>query len=56
VRFPSRVIREKGIIELVDIDVFGLVLVPSLVGSLYYVSSIDHFSRKTWIYFLSKIS
>jgi hypothetical protein len=30
--------------------------VPSLGGSLYYVSFIDGFSRKTWIYFLKKKS
>jgi hypothetical protein len=32
--------------------VFGPILVPSLGGSLYHVSFIDDFSRKTWIYFL----
>ena len=52
VKFPSRAAREKGIIELVRGDVFGLVSVPSLGGSLYYVSFIDDFYRKTWIYFL----
>jgi hypothetical protein len=36
--------------------VFGLVTVPSLGGSMYYVSFIDDFSRKTWIYFLRKKS
>jgi 5'-3' exoribonuclease 2 len=33
-------------------DVFGLVPIPSLGRSMYYVSSIDDFSRKTWLYFL----
>jgi hypothetical protein len=35
---------------------FGPVSVPSLGGSLYYVSFIDDFSWKTWIYFLRKKS
>jgi hypothetical protein len=54
VRFPSGLTRAKGILELVHSDVFGLVSVPSLGGSLYYVSFIDYFSRKTWIYLLRK--
>jgi hypothetical protein len=37
-------------------DVFGPVSVPSLGGTLYYVSFINDFSRKTWIYFLRKKS
>jgi len=32
--------------------VFGPVPVPSLGKSLYYVSFIDDFSRRTWVYFL----
>jgi hypothetical protein len=56
VRFPSRATREKRILELVHIDVFGPVSMPSLGGSLYYVSFIDDFSRKTWIYFMRKKS
>ena len=35
-------------------DVFGPVLVPSLGKYMYYVSFIDDFLRKTWIYFLKK--
>jgi len=56
VRFPSREIRAKGILELIHSDVFGLVPLPSLGGSSYYVFFIDDFSRKTWIYFLTKKS
>jgi hypothetical protein len=56
VRFPSGETREKGILELVHSDVFGHVKIPSLGGSMYYVSFIDDFSRKTWIYFLRKKS
>jgi hypothetical protein len=34
VRFPSRATREKGILELIHSDVFGLVINPSLGGSI----------------------
>jgi hypothetical protein len=54
--FQSRATRENGILRLVHNDVFGLVTVPSLGRSMYYVSFIDDFSRKTWIYFLRKKS
>jgi hypothetical protein len=56
VRFPSGATRARGILELIHSDVFGLVPVPSLGKSLYYVSFIDDFSRNTWIYFLRKKS
>ena len=55
-RFPSGATRENGILELVHSNVFGLVIVHLLGGSLYYVSFIDDFSRKIWIYFLRKKS
>jgi hypothetical protein len=48
--------RVERILQLVHSDVFGPVLVPSLGKSMYYVSFIDDFSRKTWIYFLKKKS
>jgi 5'-3' exoribonuclease 2 len=54
VRFTFGSIRENGILELVYSDVFGPITVPSLGGSLCYVSFIDDFSKKTWIYFLMK--
>jgi hypothetical protein len=54
VRSPSGATRKNGILELVHSDVFRPLTVPSLGGSLYYVSFIDDFSRKTWIYFLRK--
>jgi len=54
VRFASGATRSKGILELIHSDVFRLVLVPYLGGSVYYVSFIDDFSRNTWLYFLKK--
>jgi hypothetical protein len=41
VRFPFGATREKGILELIQSDVFGPVLVPSLGKSVYFVSFID---------------
>jgi transposase InsO family protein len=50
--FPSSEHRSKGILDLVHSDVCGPMSVASITGSMYYVSFIDDFSRKTWIYFL----
>jgi hypothetical protein len=52
VRFSFRATRAKGLLELIQIYVFGPVPVPSLGKSVYYVSFIDGLSRSTWIYFL----
>jgi len=54
VSFPFGGKRAKQILELVHSDVFGLVKVPSLGKSLYYVSFIEDFLRNTWTYFLYK--
>jgi hypothetical protein len=48
--FPS--IECKGILGLVHSNIYGLMLVASIIGSTYYVSFIDDFSCKTWIYFV----
>jgi len=56
VKFPSSARKEKYILELIHSDVFGHVPIPSLGGSLYYVSFIYDFSRNTWLYFLKKKS
>lgn len=50
--FPNNDGQSKGILDLVHLDVCELMSVPSLSVYLYYVIFIDHFSRKTWIYFL----
>ena len=39
-------------LELVHTDVWGPAPVSSLGGSRYYVTFIDDFSRKVWVYFL----
>ena len=43
--------RSKWILDLIQFDVFGPILSPSLSGYLYYVLFIDDFYRKSWIYF-----
>ncbi|KAE8735455.1 hypothetical protein F3Y22_tig00000340pilonHSYRG00428 [Hibiscus syriacus] len=43
-------------LELVHTDVWGPSPVPSLAGSLYYVTFIDDSTRKMWVYFLKKKS
>ena len=48
--FPSSKSKEKGILEIIHFDVCGPMSSSSLSGYVYYVSFIDDFSRKTWIY------
>lgn len=43
-------------LELVHTDICGPMQTPSLGGSLYFLTFIDDFSRKTWIYFLKEKS
>lgn len=44
--------RSKVILGLVHTDVCGPLQTPSLGGARYFVTFIDDFSRKTWVYFL----
>ena len=50
--FPSSESKDKGILEIVHLDVCGPMYSISLSGYVYYVSFIDDFSCKAWIYFL----
>jgi hypothetical protein len=43
IAFPSSEHRSKEILDLVHSDVCGLMLVASILGSMYYVSFIDDF-------------
>jgi transposase InsO family protein len=51
--YPSSKHSSKGILDLVHSNVCGPMSVASPKKSMYYVSFIDDFSRKTWIYFLN---
>lgn len=50
--FPSSDSKDKGSLDIIHSDVCRPMSVTSLSGYVYYVSFIDGFSCKTWIYFL----
>ena len=50
--FPKSETKTKGTLELIHSDVCGPIPSTSLSGYEYYVTFIDDYSRKTWIYFL----
>ena len=50
--FLKRNTKTEGILELVHLDVCSPMPSTSLSGYVYYVTFIDDYSRKTWIYFL----
>jgi hypothetical protein len=51
--FSSSEHKSNGILDLVHLDIYGPMSVPSIIGSMYYVSFIYDFSCKTWVYFLN---
>jgi transposase InsO family protein len=52
--FPKRDIKAEGVLELIQLDHSCMWpnAINSISGYVYYVSFIDDYSRKTWIYFL----
>jgi hypothetical protein len=50
--FPNSDTRSAGVLDLVHTDVGGPMSRASLSGREYYLTFIDDYSRKTWIYFL----
>ena len=50
--FPSNDTRSKGVLNLIHSDLCGPMSFGSLTGFEYYITFIDDYSRKTWIYFL----
>jgi hypothetical protein len=44
--------RAKAPLEIVHSDICEPMKTPSIGGSTYFLTFIDDFSRKTWIYFL----
>ena len=52
--FPSSERKAKGILEIIHSDVCGPMSSNSLSGYAYYVSFIDFFYRKTWVYYIEQ--
>ena len=52
VQFYSSSHKSSDVLDLIHSDVFGPVKVPSISKSVFFVSFIDDYSRRTWIYFL----
>jgi len=50
--FPSSKNKTNDILQLIHSNICGMMLVHSLGGHLFYITFIDDFSRKTWIYYL----
>ena len=50
--FPKSETKIKGALELIHSDVCGPMPSTPLSGYEYYITFIDDYSRKTWIYFL----
>ena len=48
--------REKSPLQLVHTDLCGPMQTPSLTSNVYFMSFIDDFSRKTWVYLLKQKS
>jgi len=51
---PSSKNKTNAILLLIHSYICGLILVHSVGGHLYYITFIDDFSRKTWIYYLKQ--
>uniref|UniRef100_A0A2N9GKI3 Integrase catalytic domain-containing protein n=1 Tax=Fagus sylvatica TaxID=28930 RepID=A0A2N9GKI3_FAGSY len=56
VRFKTATHKTKGILDYVHSDIWGPVRTPSKGGAQYFMSFIDDYSRKTWVYFLKNKS
>jgi hypothetical protein len=50
--FPKRYSKAEGVLELIQLDVCGPMPSSSISGYVYYVSFIDDYSHKTWVYLL----
>uniref|UniRef100_A0A2N9J4X6 CCHC-type domain-containing protein n=1 Tax=Fagus sylvatica TaxID=28930 RepID=A0A2N9J4X6_FAGSY len=56
VRFKTATHKTKGILDYVHSDIWGPMRTPSKGGAQYFMSFINDYSRKVWVYFLKNKS
>ena len=56
VQFKTSTHKIEGILDYVHSNIWGPSKVVSIGGSRYYMSLIDDYSRKVWVYFLKNKS
>ncbi|KAL5576251.1 hypothetical protein UlMin_017950 [Ulmus minor] len=54
--FNTGVHKSKGILDYIHADLWGPARTPTQGGNLYFLSLIDDYSRKVWIYLLKNKS
>ena len=54
--FPCSFTHSNNILDLVHMDIWGLALVPSMLGYKYFLTVVDDYSRFTWIYLMKSKS
>jgi hypothetical protein len=53
-KFKNGIHSSKGVLDYIDLDVWGPSPTVSYGGSSYFVTFIDEFSRKLWVYLLKR--
>ena len=56
IKFASSTKRSEGILELVHSDVWGPAPVSARGGARYFVTFIDNFSKRVWVYLIREKS
>ena len=52
VKFSSTIHDIQGILDCVHSDVWGLTKTTSLIGMHYFVTFVNDYSRKVWVYLI----
>jgi hypothetical protein len=56
VKFSTGIHKISGTLDYIHSDLWGPSQVPSKGGARYFVTCIDDYSKKVWVYFLKKKS